>query len=591
VVYVSLARRITSAYVALILAVVLGVGAYAAWLARSTYLTQLEARLVAEATIVAGEVTARRGEPPADLQALAVRVGAASGARITIIAPDGVVLGDSAEFPGQMENHTDRPEVAATLEGRRGTDVRRSATVGYDMLYVAVPITADRDVLGVARAALPVTAIDRTISSLAGAVVVAIGGVAVVAAAIAFWLGRTTTAPIRRLTAMAGSMAAGRFDTRLRPSSHDEVGELGRAFDRMAEQLQGTFVAIAAERNRLAAILDTVADGLVITDRLGQILMLNPGAERLLGVSAERAIGRRFIEASRDYELAALVSRPDGRSRLVELGLPRRHVRAVSCPIPETDGQRLLLLHDVTELRQAETMRRDFAANVSHELRTPLAAIKAIAETLEHGALDDPPSARQFLARLHSEVDALSELVRELLELSRIESGRARIRPEPIDPEPLLSASAERLSPLARRAGLELRLDISEGLPRVQADGERVGQILANLLHNAIKFTPPGGCVALRARAREDELAISVVDNGVGIPPDHLERVFERFYKTDRSRSGGGTGLGLAIAKHLVQAHGGRIWAESDGAGGSTFTFTLPLAVSRQPAVAGSGTP
>jgi two-component system phosphate regulon sensor histidine kinase PhoR len=589
-VHPSLARRITGAYVALILAILLGVAAHSVWLTRSTYLAQLEAQLTAEAAIVAGEVAGRGGERTADAQPLAARVGAASDTRITIVAPDGAVLGDSAEPPAQMENHADRPEVAAALGGRRGTDVRHSATVGYDMLYVAVPITADGRIVGVARAAYPLVVIDRATSSLAGAILAAISGAALVAVVLAAWLGRTMTAPIRRLTEMAGAMTAGRFTTRLRLSSRDEVGELGRAFDQMADRLQQTFEAIAAERNRLVAILNTVADGLVIVDRTGRVVMLNPGAERLLGVSAECAVGRPFIEASRDHELAALVAHPDGAPRLVEVGLPRRHVRAVSRPVPGTDDQRLLLLHDVTELRQAETMRRDFAANVSHELRTPLAAIKAIAETLENGALDDPPAAREFLDRLHGEVDTLGELVSELLELSRIESGRAQIRPGELDPEPLLRPAAERLSPLARRAGLELCLDIPDDLPQIHADEERVGQVVTSLLHNAIKFTPPGGCVKLRARVRADELEISVTDSGVGVPSDQLERVFERFHKLDQSRATQGTGLGLAIAKHLVQAQGGRIWAESDGASGSTFTFTLPLAATRQLAAGGIGT-
>jgi two-component system phosphate regulon sensor histidine kinase PhoR len=243
--------------------------------------------------------------------------------------------------------------------------------------------------------------------------------------------------------------------------------------------------------------------------------------------------------------------------------------------------------------------RKDFMANISHELRTPLAAMKAVVETLEDGALDDHTAARSFLARLHDEVDALAQLVNELLELSRIESGQAEIALAPTAIEPLLVATAERFEALARRAGLELVLSTSLRLPAVVADAERIGQVLANLIHNAIKFTPAGGRVELRAevctgageRARESvragagdgkprasELVVSVADSGIGVPPDDLERIFERFYKTDRSRSSGGSGLGLAIAKHLVQAHGGRIWAESGGAHGTTFSFTLPLA-------------
>ncbi len=575
----SLARRIIGAHLVLTLAVLLGLGLYVAWLMRSAYLAQLEQQLGAEAAVTASEAgLGLAASPSADLQPLATRVGAASGARITLIAPDGVVLGDSAESPDQMENHADRPEVKAALGGERGVSVRHSATVGYDMLYVAVPILGDGRLLGVARAALPLAAVDRQIATLAGAVGLAIGVASLAAAALAVWLGRTTARPIKRLTELAGAMAAGQLDSRLQITSRDEVGELGQAFNQMADRVERTVQTISAERNRLAAILDTVAEGLVIVDRDGRVLLFNPGAERLLRVNARRAVGQRFVDVVRDHELAALLDQPNGGSGLVELDQPRRQVRALAAAITGADGQRLLLLQDVTELRRLETVRRDFAANVSHELRTPLSAMKAIVETLEDGALEDPAAARTFLSRLHDEVDELTELVRELLELSRIESGQAQMNPEPTDPEPLLRSAADRLAPLAGRAGVELKLAVRADLPPVLADPERVRQVLANLLHNAIKFTPPGRWVELRAERRAAELAISVADNGVGVRPDDLDRIFERFFKTDRSRSGGGSGLGLAIAKHLVQAHGGRIWAESGGMGGATFTFTLPLA-------------
>jgi two-component system phosphate regulon sensor histidine kinase PhoR len=237
------------------------------------------------------------------------------------------------------------------------------------------------------------------------------------------------------------------------------------------------------------------------------------------------------------------------------------------------------VLQDLTEVRKLESVRRDFFANVSHELRTPIAAIKAMVETLEDGAIEDQPAARDFLGRMHREVDGLSQLVQELLQLARIESGQALLRLEPVPPLELLTRTSDRLRSVAERAGVNLVLSAPEELPAVRVDRDRVGQVLDNIVHNAIKYTPPGGRIELAARHERNMVAIAISDTGAGITEDDLPRLFERFYKADKARATGGTGLGLAIAKHLVQAHGGRIWAESAGPGeGATFTFTLPVA-------------
>jgi len=228
-------------------------------------------------------------------------------------------------------------------------------------------------------------------------------------------------------------------------------------------------------------------------------------------------------------------------------------------------------------MRRAEAVRREFVANVSHELRTPLASLKALVETLEEGAIEDPPAAREFLAQMHVEVDSLAQLVQELLELSRIESGQAQPNRESVDPVTLLRAAERRLRRQAERIGVTLSVDEGKALPAVHADPHLIERILINLIHNALKFTPSGGRVRLRATAVADAVRLSVEDTGMGLPAEELGRIFERFYKVDRSRASRGTGLGLAIAKHVVQAHGGRIWAESEGEGrGATFHFTLP---------------
>jgi two-component system, OmpR family, phosphate regulon sensor histidine kinase PhoR len=239
----------------------------------------------------------------------------------------------------------------------------------------------------------------------------------------------------------------------------------------------------------------------------------------------------------------------------------------------------LLLFQNLTRVRHLETVRQDFISNISHELRTPLASLKALTDTLQESALDDPPAARRFLQRIETEVDALSLMVSELLELSRIESGRVPLKMEAVSASDLIDQAVERLRLQAERAGLNVETTCQQDLPSVLADSSRLEQVLVNLLHNAIKFTPTGGIITVGAQLSEDNVLFSVKDTGIGIPTDDLSRIFERFYKTDRARSGGGTGLGLAIARHLVEAHGGRIWAESVEGQGSIFYFTVLLSV------------
>jgi len=235
-----------------------------------------------------------------------------------------------------------------------------------------------------------------------------------------------------------------------------------------------------------------------------------------------------------------------------------------------------LVFQDLTRVRRLETVRRDFISNVSHELRTPLASLKALTETLQEGALEDPPAARRFLSQMETEIDNLTQMVRELLELSRIESGRVPLQRKPCDPCTLIATSVNRMRLQAERAGLTMETECPPDLPSVNADPERIDQVLVNLIHNAVKFTLPGGKIKAGAYVRGGEVAFFVYDTGVGIQPQDLTRIFERFYKSDRSRSGGGTGLGLSIARYMIETHGGEIWAESTPGQGSTFTFTLP---------------
>jgi two-component system phosphate regulon sensor histidine kinase PhoR len=575
----------------------------------------VEASLLAEAaapvlaSLAAGEAGAR-----ADLRRLAARAAGHTGGRVTIIAPDGRVLADTEADPDTMENHGTRPEVVAALQHERGTGVRFSTTVGRTLLYAAavarIPGSAtgarDREaggaLVGVVRVATSppsVVAAHAPVLTAVAAVGTLIGAVSVVLAAL---IARAATEPLRRLTRAAALLAGGDLEQRVPVDRSDEVGELAAAFNEMAARLRADVAALTGERNQATAVLANMADGIVIVDRHLRVARVNPAAARLLALGPGEASGRSLAEVVRDYEvqqvlrdaLAAgaprtavvrLTPPPLAAARAAPAAGAPRYVRATGIAIPSgAPGAAgvpagLLVLQDVSEVRRAELVRREFVANVSHELRTPLASLKALVETLEEGALDDPPAARDFLALMHVEVDSLAHLVQELLELSRIESGQAALRLEAVPAAGLAEEAAGRLRMQAERAGIALTLEVPPDLPPVWADPARITQVLINLLHNALKFTPAGGQVALRATRDGAGVRFAVADTGMGIAPADLPRLFERFYKVDRSRASGGTGLGLAIAKHLVQAHGGRIWAESPGEGsGATFCFTLPLA-------------
>ena len=336
-----------------------------------------------------------------------------------------------------------------------------------------------------------------------------------------------------------------------------------------------------AERSRLAAILDQMTDGVMIADADGRIQLANPAAEKLLG-EGQTLPGRSVAVTLRHHQLVEAWRKCQQLGELqietVEMPTSRQFIQLVAIPDRQSGGS-LLMVQDLTRIRRLETVRRDFISNVSHELRTPLASLKALTETLQEGALEDPPAARRFLGRIQTEVDALTQMATELLELSRIESGQVPLELKAVSPFKLINSTAERMKMQAERAGLVIHVDCAPDLPNIRADMPRLEQVLVNLIHNAVKFTRPGGEVTLTAAPQPGGFICFLVhDTGLGIPADDLSRIFERFYKIDRARSGGGTGLGLSISRHLVEAHGGKIWAESAEGRGSTFFFTIPLA-------------
>ncbi|MGD0611082.1 MAG: ATP-binding protein [Anaerolineales bacterium] len=362
------------------------------------------------------------------------------------------------------------------------------------------------------------------------------------------------------------------------PADESRLEELSNAVRELVLAQQAQISALDAERGKLAAVLDQMPDGVLIADAEGRVQFANPAAAKMF--ETRQAVGHTVAEVLRQHQLIEAWQRCQQsgvlQTQSVELPAHRQFLQLIAIPDRHASGS-LLLVQDLTRVRRLETVRRDFISNVSHELRTPLASLKALTETLQQGALEDPPAARRFLGRIETEVDALTQMAQELLELTRIESGQVPLEFIAAAPQDLLASAVERMRAQAERAGVGLRTECPSGLPEVRTDPPRLEQVLVNLIHNAVKFTRPGGEVVLSAQLAGEFVCFSVRDTGVGISADDLPRIFERFYKADRARSGGGTGLGLSICRHLVEAHGGRIWAESEEGRGSTFYFTLPL--------------
>ena len=376
----------------------------------------------------------------------------------------------------------------------------------------------------------------------------------------------------RQVDEYAGQAREQRTETQVK-----ELQNLSSAFNSLISTFSLELSSLEDERARLATVLDQITDGVLIADSLGIIQFANPAAGRLFQTA--HPVDRSIVEVVRHHQLVEAWRRCQQTRQLqsesVEVPTRHQYLQLVVIPDQHSTGS-LLLVQDLTRIRRLETVRRDFISNLSHELRTPLASLKALTETLQDGALDDPPAARRFIDQIQTEVDALTQMVTELLELSRIESGHLTLDLRPVTAHELLDSASRRMKLQAERAGLNLRVECAGELPLLQIDLQRLEQVLVNLIHNAVKFTRAGGEILLLAEAGIGEVRFAVRDTGIGIPAEDVPRIFERFYRVDKSRAGSGTGLGLSIAKHIVETHRGRIWAESIEGQGSTFFFTIP---------------
>ena len=574
--------RVAIPFITLIVTSMLVLGVYVTNSVRNSQLDYLRLHLEQEAKIIAEGIVLSLQNQDYSPDDFVKKLANEIDSRVTIIAADGTVLGDSVEDPVKMENHATRPEVKDALAYGIGESTRYSTTLRQEMMYLAVPIYKQGELIGVVRTALPLTTVENSVKRVTRIIILATVVTAVLAVVAAWFIACTATRPVRQLTKGAQKIAAGELGQKIDVATRDEIGQLARAFNDMSVALKITMDSVSSEKNKLANVLANMADGVIMTDVEGNVALANAAAGKLLGFKEADSINKRLIEVVHDHELDKVLKQCLETAKEQEIqfesSLTRRFLRAIALPLQHHGrlNGALILVQDLTELRNLQTMRRELIGNISHELRTPLASIKAMVETLEGGAITDREIASDFLSRIVGEIDHLTHMIAELTQLSRIEAGQAELKTELVDLNALVGEVIIQMTPLAERQGVVISKDLSPALPSVPADRDRIRQTITNLVHNAIKFNRAGGKVTISTSYDSKSVYVSVSDTGIGIAREDLPHIFERFYKADKARSGGGSGLGLAIAKHTVQAHGGEIWAESEEGKGSVFTFRLP---------------
>ncbi|MGB6201006.1 MAG: ATP-binding protein [Candidatus Acidiferrales bacterium] len=633
---INLFWKLGLAFAALLLAVLVALDFYTARIVRqqalaaaNDQLTALSQLAVARWPAAAEQLSAAGANDPVERASLDDWVAwvKQSGTRATVIAADGTVLADSDSDFRTMENHSNRPEVQQALATGQGSSVRHSATLGRDLVYRAVRFqTAAGGQPIVLRFAVPLAPIEATQAQVQRRLAAATLVILALGAIVGLIFVRTFSARVERLKEFSKRVARGDFRAMPADSSTDALADLGVTLNRTARQLERTMTTLEQERNRSAAILASMAEGVAVIDAQERMVFCNQAFRRIFALGTAPSEGRPMVELVREPELLttvrkALAGKVPEAGELERGTVHRQSFRVTASPLQsgETAGA-ALVLHDITDLRRLERVRRDFVANVSHEFKTPLTAIQGFAETLLGGALEDKTNNRRFLEIIRTHAARLARLTDDLLELARIEAGRIELDCRDVSLEEIIEACADTTRPRIEHGQLQLDLRIPDDLPDVYADPRRLREILQNLLDNAAQYTPSGGQIWIEARldrtgenapaagisetARGDDspgsgdsaprdtsngaprggtvvsVIVTVGDTGIGIPHTDQERIFERFYRVDaaRSREAGGTGLGLAITKHLVELHGGRMWVESEVGSGSEFHFSVPIA-------------
>jgi two-component system phosphate regulon sensor histidine kinase PhoR len=572
-------------------ALTLGVATFlVSWSLRRSLNDQIERGLVNETRLAAATLSHRRAGTPAELDAEADSLGGLISARVTFISADGRVVGDSALELGDLsgvENHAGRPEVGQARRDGLGTSRRYSSTVDAEMLYAAVPVVNPQAPdLAFVRLALPLVDVRREVAAVRRSALLAFGAGLVGALALAWITSVFLSRRVRAIATVAARYAAGDLSRPARHYGDDEIGTVARVLERSVRELGMRVAELDSSRARMEAILGGMVEGVLVVDELGRLRLVNDAARRMLNLQGLAPEGLHYLEIIRHPEIAAQITAalngqsPEGQ----ELTLPRDPgviFMARSAPVTSSTARgAVLVLHDITDLRRADRIRRDFVANVSHELRTPLTAVRGYVEALLDGELD-AGQVKQFLDIIARHTLRMERLVHDLLRLARLDARQEAPDRAPCAVASLFAAVTEELEPAieARRQTVEYR--VAPDASTVDGDPAKLHDALRNLLENATNYSPEGSTITMASERRDDAVALAVEDEGPGIPEADLPRIFERFYRVDRARSRGGpdpggTGLGLAIVKHLVELHGGKVIVANRPEKGAVFTVELP---------------
>lgn len=580
----------------IIIVLILGVvicGVLSARIAEKNIVQSIENSMVTEASLVRELLGERLIGSRDGVDLYTDKIKQTTNSRITIVDVQGNVIIDTEKDFSGMDNHADRPEIVASLKGETGKSIRNSNTLKVDFIYVAQPILEAGKVVGAVRLAKPLYEINSISLSLYVSVFVAVIIGVAAATLLGYKISVNITKPVKEITYTASKVALGYFDNRININTKDEIGILANSINDMASRLNDTITSLQDKNLKLEAIMSSVVNGIIAIDNAERVLFINSTAESLLKITSKDVVGKHFLQVVRNnsidnYLKEIFENRKFFDTEITIAGPEEKVLKLYGNPIKRTNENNIegiiITIQDITELRKLENVRTEFVANVSHELKTPLTSIKGFVETLKTGDIDDKQDEIRFLNIIEDEADRLYRLINDILCLSELEQKKAKLINEEIRVDEAVKAVLSVLKNQSEKKNIKLTMQVEEKLRNPFGDTDKFKQMLINLVDNSIKYTPENGIVRVEAynrinEAGQDRIIIKVTDNGIGIPKQHIPRLFERFYRVDkaRSRNVGGTGLGLAIVKHIVILLNGEIEVDSEVGKGTEFRIILPV--------------